>query len=478
VTERSRYEHITARPLVATLPFFIAGLLARDYPLMLLLVPPAALIARRWWLLGAFLLLLGFARGSIQQGPAPPLRPGTYTVEGEVAGTPVLGASYQQYILFLPDRNLLVFDQPQRTITAGDWLRVTGRLSGIEGPSRTYWQRRNITQRISAQRNATEVLQAGIGPAAWGSAWRDDMWSRLKANLPFRPAAIAMGVVGGQQSLVPREVVENMQRAGTLHLLATSGYNILLLAGALMLVFSHLPVSRSIQILGTLVLLVAYAGAVGGRAPVVRATLVATFYLGLFLFRRIPDALSATAAAAITYLLMEPWSVHDAGFQLSFVTVFGLAFFVPALYFWSEKRYVERMQRAWQRLVWRVGFSLVAATVVAQVASGPLTAYHFGYFSVAAPISNLLTALAVPLVYLGAGLAQLVDLVWPTGAAGIDICVTGPAAGWIDASNAFFGSQSWSAISVSPGVAALLFYYAALLAVTPSTRRHLTAEDS
>ncbi|MGI8922867.1 MAG: ComEC/Rec2 family competence protein [Fimbriimonadales bacterium] len=472
-----RYRHITGRPLLATVSFLIVGLVAPMFPLAILLLAPAAFIARRWLLLGAALFAIGFLRTAFTSDPQPPLPTVEQTVVGRIVSTPNLAQKYQRAILDIGDRNLLLYERPQRLLMAGDWVRVKGKIANIGERSAVYWARRGIHQRMSViWDGGLEVLAPGAGPANWGSAWRTDMWSRLKRNLPERHAAMAMGIVAGQQDLVDREVAENMRRSGTLHLLATSGFNVLLLAGALMFLLSHLPISRGLQIGVALALLLAYADAVGGRPPVMRATVMAVIYLGAFLFHRSSDVLSTLGLAAIVYLLLEPGSLFDAGFQLSFVTVLGLALFVPPAF--------ERTRKAIDKSVpspgWRFVLQAVAAvfitSLVAQIVSAPLTAAHFGSFSLVAPVANVLTALAVPMIYLGTVLGQLADSISQELGRGFDLLITGPFAGWIDWVNGVLGGMPWAAVETQPiSWVVSCVAYLALLALSRPHRRDVTA---
>jgi ComEC/Rec2-related protein len=273
------------------------------------------------------------------------------------------------------------------------------------------------------------------------------MWGRLRRNLPYEEASVAMGIVAGQQSLVSREMQADMQRAGTLHLLATSGYNVLLLAGLLMVLLSHLPLHRGIQLAVAIVALLAYADAVGGRPPVIRATLMAGLYLGTFLFARSPDTLSVWAAAAVGCLLLEPATLFDAGFHLSFATVLALILYLPGAIRIIEK-WTERYRSSMFALVTKWGFASLATTVIAGIASAPLTAYNFGQISVVSPLSNLLTAPAIPLVYVGAGSAQVADAFSQPVARGLDVGLTGAFSGWIAGVNSLLGGLSWSAVPV------------------------------
>ncbi|MFY9531550.1 MAG: ComEC/Rec2 family competence protein [Candidatus Acidiferrales bacterium] len=83
-----------------------------------------------------------------------------------------------------------------------------------------------------------------------------------------------------------------------------------------------------VRTLLTLAALAAYAGIVEDRPPILRAGLVAAFFLlTRLLFRRV-ELLNAVGLAALSLLLWRPSFLTDASFQLSFLAagiIAGLA---------------------------------------------------------------------------------------------------------------------------------------------------------
>jgi competence protein ComEC len=281
---------------------------------------------------------------------------------------------------------------------------------------------------------------------------------------------VAIGIVAGQQDLVPDSVTEDMTRAGTLHLLATSGFNVLLLAGALLFFASHLPTPRWVQIAAVVALLLIYSDAVGGRPPVMRATVMAAVFFSAFFFSRTPDGLSAMALAAMACALAEPWTVMDAGYQLSFMVVLGLLLFVPGL-FRRIKAWAE--SKPWPKPIqWAsIGVaSSLATTLVAMAFATPITSARFGTFSIVAPVANLVTSAAVPFVYAGVAAGSIGDLVSDDIARGADVAVTGPFSAAVIRTNSALASLPMAGVEgvYMPAWLAVLSYLALLAFSRPS----------
>jgi competence protein ComEC len=129
-----------------------------------------------------------------------------------------------------------------------------------------------------------------------------------------------------------------------------------------------------------LVLLPPYAAFCGGGAPVVRAALTASAVTGARLLSLDGPRGNALALAALVLLAWEPEWISDAGFQLSFGAMAGILWLAEPMAL---------------RLGWLRGLAgPTAATLAAQAAVVPITAWHFHALTPAAPLASLV---AIPL---------------------------------------------------------------------------------
>lgn len=150
--------------------------------------------------------------------------------------------------------------------------------------------------------------------------------------------ALALGMVLGQRRRLPADAVRKFQAAGLIHLLVVSGFNLALVGAAALWAGRRIRFpsrQRTSSLLFALGVVWGYAFLVEGNAPVLRATLMASFMLiGTLLDRgyAIGNALSATA---ITILILDPLSLGDPSFQLTFAAVLGILLLVVPLIRWS-----------------------------------------------------------------------------------------------------------------------------------------------
>lgn len=212
---------------------------------------------------------------------------------------------------------------------------------------------------------------------------------------------VAMALLTGERSAVPEDTLEAIRDAGIAHLLAISGLHVGLVAGFIFLVVRLLlaavpslalywPIKKIAAIFG-LAAAVFYMLLVGAPMPTQRAVIMTGVVFIAILFDRNAISFRLAALAAMFVLLIRPQSVVEVSFQLSFAAVLSLI----AFYTFLRKRYSHWMYSPHLLMrpmlyVWGV----ILTTLIASLATAPLTFYHFQHFASYSHLSNLV---AVPL---------------------------------------------------------------------------------
>jgi len=119
--------------------------------------------------------------------------------------------------------------------------------------------------------------------------------------------------------------IRDSQKTAAYHVLVVAGLHVGALVVFLFWLCRGLRLPIGATTLVTLVVLAAYVGVVQDRPPILRAALMAAFYLcARPLFRRV-ELLNTIALAALVLLLWKPSSLVDSSFQLSFVAASVIA---------------------------------------------------------------------------------------------------------------------------------------------------------
>jgi competence protein ComEC len=242
-------------------------------------------------------------------------------------------------------------------------------------------------------------------------AYRANAQAVLRALVPEPEASLLSGILLGIESGIPPDLRQAYNATGTAHIIAISGFNIAIIAGLFGRFFTRWLGARR----GTLAAVLGidvYTVLVGAGASVVRAALMAGLALAAQRLGRQGDALAGLGAAAIGMTLVNPYTVWDVGFQLSFGATLGLVLYAEPL-----KAALIRTLSRWvtgERAAQIAGPAgeYVLFTLAAQVTTLPLTAAYFHRLSLVAWVANPLVLPAQPAVMVLGGLATIAGSVW------------------------------------------------------------------
>lgn len=313
---------------------------------------------------------------------------------------------------------------------------------------RAYLARQNVSGIIYHQGLLRIGEQSGFLPLRWIEAFRlrteriiDAAYSGLEtpptntSGLQIPPTAasgletpptrenslhakLVKAILLGKRSDVPSETLDTFRNSGTFHVLAVSGLHVGLVAMFCYFSLSAFRIPKKVLSLLTILAVLIYACLVGFRPSVFRASLMAILFLFATIINRDVDIFNLLAVAALALLLLNPTQLWDVGFQLSFVAVASIVYFVPKMEkplrkLWesSDSGNVSRLRKLKNTaLKWLVLSYIV--TFAAQLGTGPLIAFHFYR---AYPLGIFVGPFAVGLVSLivGVGMTSVcVGFIW------------------------------------------------------------------
>ena len=298
---------------------------------------------------------------------------------------------------------------------------------------RAYLARQGIVGIIDTKGFVRIGEQGGLPPLRWIETLRlrterliDVIYTETEVETPLPEpslhAQLLKGILLGKRNDVPTETLDLFRNSGTFHVLAVSGLHVGLVAMFCYFGFSLFRFPQKILCLLTIIAVLIYACLIGFRPSVFRASLMAILFLFATLIDRDADLFNLLSFAALVLLLLNPLQVWDIGFQLSFVAVASIVYFVPKMEkplrrLWesaegspseSEGSVLRKFRNA--SIKWVVLSYLV--TFAAQIGTGPLIGYHFFR---AYPLGIIVGPFAVGLVSLivAVGMASVcVGFIW------------------------------------------------------------------
>jgi competence protein ComEC len=224
-------------------------------------------------------------------------------------------------------------------------------------------------------------------------------------NLSQESATLAGGFLIGETRNISTELYRRFRDSGTLHVLAVSGSNVALVLLVALAALRPFPFSRTRRAVILLGIIILFNGLSYGEPSVLRASVMASLVILAGIAGRKVNLNQVIALTAAIILVFDPAQLFDIGFQLSFVTAWGLIFFVPK---------VGTLMSGWYRRVWyRWLVFPILISVVAQICSAPLIALYFGKVPLAGVPANLLIVPLVSVVVIGSLILLLANLVLP-----------------------------------------------------------------
>lgn len=235
--------------------------------------------------------------------------------------------------------------------------------------------------------------------------------------LPTNEAALFAGLVYGDDTNQPSEMIDRFRRSGLAHLTAVSGQNVayMLTMAAPLLTRMRRPTRFAL----TLAVLCWFAILTRQEASVIRASMMAAVGAAVFAAGRQATGGQVLGAAAILALLVDPFLAWSVGWWLSMSGAAGLIFLTPAVSrLFTLRHNPEDQSSGWVSL-W------IGPMCAAQLGVLPVSAVVFGVPSawsipcnlLAVPVAGVVMLVGLPAAlisgFLPASLGSV--LMWPLG---------------------------------------------------------------
>jgi len=271
----------------------------------------------------------------------------------------------------------------------GAVLAVDGRLAPLTARD-DYQRQRGAHARLSLYSGRWSGERRG-GLAGYVDTIRGRAEAGLEHGLPGPEAALARGMVLGQDERLSDVTRQEFRTSGLSHVLAASGQNVVLLAALAAPLLRLAGLGLRARLLVLLALIGLYVPLAGAGPPIQRAGIMGAAGVAAALAGRPASRWYALGLAALGTLVLNPRVTSDPGWQLSFAAVLAIVLLAPRLR--------ESLERTRMPAALAEATSLTAA---ATVGTAPLIALHFGQFSLVSLPANVLAAPVVaPIMWLG-----------------------------------------------------------------------------
>ncbi len=434
------------RPLIFPFIGLIAGIITGNYfnlpytfllgSLIFILILLLASQRKKWWTAGfLFILYFAFILGAFNiskqqyymqsdQHLLQHIDSNRKTLEGIVIESP---SSY-------PDKNILIV-RCVRLIKNGSYIPVTGNLrlviptdlnfsygdfirfhcvlkkiQSFQNPGGFDYERYLNRQGIYATgfvANSSGIITLRENSASYLKLRLELFRMYLKqiiyknASSPQREIIEAMTI--GNQTGIPADTRDNFNKTGTSHILSISGLHVGMVAAIAFFFISILLKSSEylmlrlniikVAALAAFVVVIIYALIAGMGITVIRASLMALFFLIALIFGKQRDLYNTLALAGLIILIISPEALFDISFQLSFMAVLAMIYIVPRFNNPPFQQIV--FLPVWGKRVISYLYISIVVCLAATIGTLPLIIFYFNRVSSVTIIANLI---AVPLL--------------------------------------------------------------------------------
>ena len=328
----------------------------------------------------------------------------TQTIRGTVLGFEEKQTSSR--VTVLTDKGkLLVVSRPHPRYRYGDTVELVGVVTEPQ-PYLNFDTKAFLAKdQIFSQMLFPEITAVGFAPPSRLVRAlflvKDRFESSIKTILPEPHASLAVGMLLGNEGVVEKNVLDAFRKSGTVHILVLSGYNITIVASAV-LAFLSFFMRQSFALAGSTVAIVLFTLMAGGSAAAVRAAIMALIAILALRTGRKALPMYALLLAACLMVLWNPLLLRfDRGFQLSFLATLGLI--VASPFFLTLFRFLPRFFGIRES---------AAASSAAQVFVLPLLLSWGGEITFLSPLANVLVVGVVPAVMFFSFAGGIAGFLW------------------------------------------------------------------
>ena len=404
-----KYPYFTTVPLLLPAISLIVGMMAAtfisDLRILLAAFTLSIIVSWllwRWALWQTFGILscffwLGMVTG--QRTIQPPLGDGP--IEAVVMGEPAEKPKTIAIDLLSPDHHRMVHcyvwkDERSLQLTLGQNIVVRNIGNGFIRSNDWHYGG-----------DASAKLSSVDRCRLWFLQLRHHLLENYKALQPDDAQyAILAAMTLGDKSSLTHDLRETYSITGASHILALSGLHL----GIIYLLLYRLTFGRRrFWFSQTLIVLCiwAFAFLTGLSTSVVRSATMISIYALFAVAGRRRSPVNLLCFTAIIMLLINPSSLYDIGFQLSFSAVLSILLWLPLIERFLPEFYLVRHP------LQRILYNMVGMSLAAQIGAAPFIAYHFGRFSTYFLLTNLFVIPMATIILYGALLVVVLPMLAP-----------------------------------------------------------------
>lgn len=309
-----------------------------------------------------------------------------------VDGTVTFRGNTYQVRAYLTEESTIA---PGKNISGTFRFRVTTPEGEEEA---TYHSGKGIFLLAYQEGDATIYPAAFLSIRHYPSLLRQKVKEILKSCFPEDTCAFAKALLLGDTYDLDYETLTAFKVSGIRHIVAISGLHISIFYSMVsLLTFKR----RYLTAIVGIPVLFLFAAVAGFTPSVTRACIMVWLMMLATAFHREYDGGTALAFAALVMLLVNPYVITSAGFQLSVAAVAGIYLFSGSIREWMKGFLGKGKGKSISARLNRWFCGSLSVSLGAMSLTTPLCAWYFGTVSLVGVLTNLLTLWITSIIFYG-----------------------------------------------------------------------------
>lgn len=376
-------------------------------------------------LLSGFMIggMFGFYSGHVEDRPLYPYQGDSVEAEVLVTKNPEYSDRYVEIegkVLSVNGENqkekILIYlyfqeGQEKPVVRVNDILAIDELKLTIPNDSRNeggfdyrrYLMGKNIYFTANGSAEKAEKIGEGGAPVI-RQAREMNAWLCQRTDQYFKSdtGGLLKGILLGDKSTLDPQIVSDFQLSGLSHIMSVSGLHVSLVIMILGGFLSSLRVPRKLRDFILLMALAMFVLITGCSPSVIRAAvMVMVLILSRYALRQ-HDSLTALSLVALILLIINPMTIYDVGFELSFAATLGIV---------TMARPISNLMKKLPKVI----RESTGVTLAAQLGTLPMMILYFGYVPLLSVVANVLVSFLLSYVYLASVLAicfPVAPMIW------------------------------------------------------------------
>jgi len=234
----------------------------------------------------------------------------------------------------------------------------------------------------------------------------------LERILSYSSYGVCLGILLGDTRYISDEINENFKNSNLLHMLAVSGSHVSYIVLSLEKFTKRL--NKKIQQIILIIFLIFFIKLTGATSSVTRSGIMGILILLAWIFRKKSNVLTNICTSCLILVLINPYSIFNLGFQLSYLGTIGIVLYFDIIYDTLKKRIdyiIEKynINKYIDRIITYI-VKTICISISANILIMPLLIYYYNKISFVFILSNLLVSYLFEIILLIGFIVVIISL--------------------------------------------------------------------